>query len=104
MKAQMHNYATWVPVAAPTALKSYFGSLLTGSGFTVLDVVERHFTPYGYTALFLLGESHFAIHTFPEHQQSYIELTSCIKGPFDIFINQINLSHVQDGTIKSQGN
>ena len=56
------------------------------SGFGVLDVIEKHFEPIGYTALFLLSESHFAIHTFPEHNQTYIELSSCVKKQFDYFI------------------
>jgi S-adenosylmethionine/arginine decarboxylase-like enzyme len=36
-----------------------------------------HFEPQGYTALWLLTESHFAIHMFPEFGKSYIEIASC---------------------------
>ena len=44
--------------------------------------MEHYFTPYGYTALFLLAESHFALHTFPEENKTYIELSSCVKKGF----------------------
>ena len=43
----------------------------------MLDVLEHHFEPQGYTALYLLAESHFAVHTFPEFGRTYYELSSC---------------------------
>ena len=46
-------------------------------------------TAFIVTALFLLSESHFAIHTFPEENTTYIELSSCIKLPFDNFIKSL---------------
>jgi S-adenosylmethionine decarboxylase len=82
MKAKMHNYSDWIKETNPIILKDYYTRLLIESGFTVIDVVEKHFKPYGYTALFLLGESHFAVHTFPEEDTSYIELSSCVQHPF----------------------
>lgn len=86
MKAQIHNYAVWVDITNPNTLYKKYSKLLSESGFNVLNVVEKHFEPFGYTALFLLGESHFAIHTFPEHNQTYIELSSCVKKQFDLFV------------------
>tara|TARA_R110002012_G_scaffold310691_1_gene519127 strand:- start:5906 stop:6181 length:276 start_codon:yes stop_codon:yes gene_type:complete len=86
MKAQIHNFAVWINETRPAVLKQYFNNLLTVSGFEVLELTEKHFEPYGYTALFLLSESHFAIHTFPEHEETYIELSSCVLEPFNKFI------------------
>tara|TARA_R110000822_G_scaffold37105_8_gene104068 strand:- start:166 stop:438 length:273 start_codon:yes stop_codon:yes gene_type:complete len=86
MKAQMYNYSSWIEETNPKVLLDKYMSLLKQSGFGVLNVIEQHFEPIGYTALFLLSESHFAIHTFPEHNQTYIELTSCVKKQFDYFI------------------
>lgn len=86
MKAQIHNYSTYITETDPTKLKKHFENILFLAGFNVEGVVEKHFDPQGYTALFLLSESHFAIHTFPEAGQTYIELSSCIKTPFDYFI------------------
>jgi S-adenosylmethionine decarboxylase len=87
MKAQMYNYANWIDETNPTALFDLFMERLNAAGFGVQDVIEKHFEPQGYTALFLLSESHFAIHTFPEGGQTYIELTSCVKQPFDAFVS-----------------
>jgi|TARA_R110000744_G_scaffold357698_3_gene464578 S-adenosylmethionine/arginine decarboxylase-like enzyme len=82
MKAKMHNYSDWVEETNPSKLYDYYNEVLLASGFKVLNVVEEHFKPYGYTALFLLGESHFAIHTFPEQDTTYIELSSCVQQPY----------------------
>jgi len=89
MKAQIYNYSSWITETDPTQLFDSFMILLNESGFKVEDVIEKHFKPQGYTALFLLSESHFAIHTFPEHKKTYIELSSCVKKPFDKFIKNI---------------
>ena len=90
MKAKMHHYSDWVNEVNPNKLKAQYTKLLKDSGFEVIEVVEKHFKPYGYTALYLLGESHFAIHTFPEEQSTYIELSSCVQKPFYNLIKQIN--------------
>jgi len=90
MKAQIHNFSTYINETNPDILFDKFIILLNDSGFKVLDIIQHNFLPYGYTALFLLGESHFAIHTFPEHNQSYIELSSCAELPFVNFIKKIN--------------
>lgn len=89
MKAQMYNYAVWIEETNPSILFDTFMNKLNEAGFGVIDVSEKHFEPQGYTALFLLSESHFAIHTFPEANQTYIELSSCIKIPFDCFIKSL---------------
>jgi len=86
MKAQMYNYSSWIEETNPIILFDFFMQKLNHAGFGVENVIEKHFEPHVYTCLFLLSESHFAIHTFPECGQSYIELTSCTKTPFDIFI------------------
>ena len=89
MKAQMYNYQTWIIETNPEILFDYFMQKLNDSGFCVENVIEKHFEPQGYTALFLLSESHLAIHTFPEEKQTYIELSSCVKTPFDNFIKSL---------------
>lgn len=90
MKAQMYNYNNWVEETNPVKLFDYYMQKLNDAGFCVENLIENHFIPQGYTALFLLSESHFAIHTFPEANQTYIELTSCVKKPYDEFIKLIS--------------
>lgn len=50
---------------------------------------EHHFSPQGYTALWLLSESHFAVHTFPEFGRTYIELSSC---NLDFYLNFLSMT------------
>lgn len=86
MTAQIWNFNEWITETDWTSLYLRFNSMLVEAGFHVLKSVEHHFDPYGYTCLFLLGESHFAIHTFPEENKTYIELSSCNKAYFDRFV------------------
>lgn len=85
----MYNYSSWINEVNPSILFQLFTAKLKDAGFGIENVIEKNFDPQGYTALFLLSESHLAIHTFPEQGQTYIELTSCIKKPFDNFIKQL---------------
>jgi S-adenosylmethionine decarboxylase len=82
MIAQMFNYQNWVEETDPYVLRQKYNQQLKDSGFGVLSFVEYSFEPFGYTALWLLSESHFAIHTFPEEGKSYIELSSCIEKQY----------------------
>lgn len=93
MKAKVWNHRDWIKETDPEKLKAYYTDLLLKSGFTIESMQEKYFEPQGYTALFLLSESHFAIHTFPEHNKTYIELTSCTKEYFDRF--NLPLTHVR---------
>jgi len=85
MDAKIYNLHGWIEETDPSTLHDKFLLALVDSGFRVLNEVQHHFSPYGYTALFLLGESHLAIHTFPEHCKSYVELSSCVKKQYENF-------------------
>lgn len=89
MEAKIDNYSGWVFDTNPISLKKDFEEILIKSGFGVLNFMEHHFTPQGYTAVWLLSESHFAIHTFPEEQKSYIELSSCNTEMYDSFLKYL---------------
>ena len=87
MEAKMINCSYWIKETNPKTLKNYYDKILTESGFTVLKYIDYHFTPFGFTCLYLLSESHFAVHTFPEEGKSYIEISSCIDEPYNNFKN-----------------
>lgn len=84
-KAQIYNQKWWISNTDPVSCKSVFTDLLNQSGFTILNFVEHHFNQQGYTCLWLLAESHLAIHTFPEEQRCYVELSSCNEEKLDAF-------------------
>lgn len=91
MKAQMFNKSWWVNETNPEKLKDIYQVRLLESGFTILKFTEHYFKPYGYTCLCLLSESHLAIHTFPEEDKSYIELSSCVEEYFNSFLQKEEL-------------
>ena len=63
--------------------------MLMNSGFGILNFMEHAFQPIGWTGIWLLAESHLAIHTFPEENTAYIELSSCNKEMYDNFLTLI---------------
>lgn len=86
----MYNYNTWIKYIKEEVLIKNLEEMLLKSGFTIIDKVEHFFEKQGYTGLWLLAESHFAIHTFPENNKIYIEISSCVKEYFDIFLEKLN--------------
>ena len=45
----------------------------------VVKVCQHQFYPSGFTAVLLLAESHFSIHTFPEISSAYVDIFTCNK-------------------------
>ena len=88
MKAIMYNYNTWIAYKEEKNLVIDLEKMLSTSGFTIINKVEHFFPHQGYTGLWLLAESHFAIHTFPEENKIYVEISSCVKSYFDKFIEE----------------
>jgi len=86
MLPEINNYKDWINETDPELLKTTFENFLQKSGYTVISSVDYFFTPQGYTCVWLLAESHLAIHTFPEHHKTYLELTGCNKKMNDKFI------------------
>ena len=90
MKARVYNARFWTTASDAAFLRATIDAALRASNFGILEFVEHAFEPYGYTALWLLAESHCAIHTFPESGQAYIELTSCNRDKAEAFREQLN--------------
>ncbi|MDR2474604.1 MAG: S-adenosylmethionine decarboxylase [Bacteroidales bacterium] len=86
MQAKIWNHSGWIQETNPLRIRECFNELLRGSGFNVLQSLEHYFHPQGYTCLWLLSESHFAAHTFPELERTYIELSSCNLEYYQKFI------------------
>lgn len=74
---QIFSLRCWVKNVDSDYLKISFNQLLELTGFTVLNFSEHHFPVQGFTSIWLLAESHLAIHTFPQNGWSYVELSGC---------------------------
>lgn len=88
MKAEIFNVSGWVNEIDPDKLFEFYNTLLLESNFKILNFMQHNFTPVGWTGLWLLGESHFAVHTFPEESKSYIELSSCNEEYYNYFVSK----------------
>jgi len=89
MKAELFNYKCWISISEPDEVKAFGADLLQKTDFEILGFVEHHFQPFGYTCIWLLAESHLAIHTFPEESKTYLELTSCVEQKRVAFENLV---------------
>ena len=90
MEARIENFSSWIHYNNNRTHKSEIEQLLKHSGFTVLNYMEHEFNPQGFTSIWLLAESHCALHTFPEEGKTYIELSSC---NIQMFVNFVSLFH-----------
>lgn len=95
MQAKIWQHSAWITTTQPSDLRHLFDTMLSLCGFNVLEVVEHHFQPQGYTCLWLLAESHFAVHTFPEHGRTYIELASCNGAKYEHFLSLLSRLNAQ---------
>lgn len=86
MQAKMWNISGWVNETDPELLKAKYNTLLKSCGFGLLAFSEHYFEPFGYSSIWLLSESHFALHTFPEENKTYFELSSCVETQYRKFI------------------
>lgn len=89
MKARIWNHRFWVGTTDVQVLLNLFKETLKLAGFHVVGFTESHFQPHGYTAVWLLAESHFALHTFPEEARAYCELSSCNRLMFATFVELV---------------
>jgi S-adenosylmethionine decarboxylase len=79
MKAKIWNNKFWIKETRPNILKQKYTKLLKESNFKILSFKQHYFKPQGWTGIFIIAESHLAIHTFPEESKTYIEFSSCNK-------------------------
>ncbi|MAH47735.1 spermidine synthase [Candidatus Pacearchaeota archaeon] len=80
MLAKIWNRTYWVELDGNwpgDGLIKLLQRSLEQSGFEILGHQSYQFKPQGKTCLWLLAESHLALHTWPEHGVAYLELSSC---------------------------
>jgi S-adenosylmethionine decarboxylase proenzyme len=59
------------------AIRTALVVAVTKSGATPLHEVVHAFSPHGVTGVIVIAESHFAIHTWPEHGFAAVDLFTC---------------------------
>lgn len=86
MKAEIFEHSGWLLCEDDNKFIARIATGIGQSGHTVLRFIEHKFTPQGTTALWLLAESHLAVHTWPEEQKAYVQLSSCNAEKFAKFM------------------
>lgn len=74
---KIYNSRWWIPETRPEVLKEVLEGFLREAGYTAISYSDHYFEPQGYTGIWLLAESHLALHTYPEHGKTYLELSGC---------------------------
>ncbi len=48
-------------------------------GLSIVQKLDHQFTPYGKSIVFVLEESHLAVHTWPEKGYIHVDIVTCSK-------------------------
>jgi len=101
---QVFNLKGWIELVDENTIQTLFTDTLEKSGFSILNYASHQFPVNGFTAFWLLAESHLALHTFTESGWCYIELTSCNKSKSETFMqltqsNSFNVRWDNDLTV-----
>ncbi len=59
------------------------------SGASILKHFFHQFSPQGISGVIVITESHFAIHTWPEHGYVAVDLFSCAELDYNAALNHI---------------
>lgn len=91
VKANIYNFKAWVNITDSGILYPSLKYLLDNTGYHILQFMEHHFPNGGYTCLWLLAESHLAVHTFIDEGKAYVELSGCNKNMSECFVREFNI-------------
>lgn len=62
---------------SPAALRATLEAAVAAGPFTCLELVVVPFSPQGITACAVVGESHVALHSWPESGRLFVDVASC---------------------------
>lgn len=77
LEAKVFNLKAWIEEIEAKKLVDFFQNELEKAEFKILNFVSNDFPNKGFTAVWVLAESHLALHSFAESGWTYFELTSC---------------------------
>jgi S-adenosylmethionine decarboxylase len=61
----------------PDALRGVLELAVRAGRFTLFQIVVQRFQPHGVTACAIVGESHLALHSWPEEGRLFFDVASC---------------------------
>lgn len=72
------------------------------ASLTILETTMKRFEPYGVTGVSILGQSHIAIHTWPEQNRMFIDIATCSTIESAECVLQHILSAMKGTRVESQ--
>lgn len=67
-------------------------SVITDLDLTVVKKTSHTFSPQGITLIYILSESHLAIHTWPESGILHLDLITCSTSTVNKFENSLKIA------------
>jgi S-adenosylmethionine decarboxylase len=77
MVCDIKNIKNYILLNSPEQLTNLLDHICNKFQYTILNKSQHIFEPQGFTALYLLSESHISIHTFPEENYAAIDIYTC---------------------------
>ncbi len=69
--------STYEKLNDPDFLRDSMVQAAKAGGLNILDIDVHRFEPHGVSAILVLMESHFSVHTWPEHGHFSVDIFSC---------------------------
>ncbi|MBI3951035.1 MAG: adenosylmethionine decarboxylase [Acidobacteria bacterium] len=76
-------------------------SAIRKANLTLLSTYIKKFQPQGVTGIAVLGESHIAVHSWPENGQLFIDIATCSTQESASMAFAEILAHFPDGRVAS---
>jgi S-adenosylmethionine decarboxylase len=107
MICDIKNITNFKLLITPHLLTDLLDIICHKYNYTVLKKSTHEFTPRGFTAIYLLSESHISIHTYPEKNYAAIDIYTCRQYPdnqvyleiYDYLIEQFRADKTQQPII-----
>jgi S-adenosylmethionine decarboxylase len=83
MICDIKNITNHKLLSTPDLLTDLLNDICQTHNYTILQKSTHVFEPQGFTAIYLLSESHISIHTYPENNYAAIDIYTCRQYPDD---------------------
>ena len=84
------------------SLQEALNKAVAASGATILKQTSHIFAPDGWTAVYLLSESHASIHTYPECGACFVDLFTCGNNCSSKAFDQALRAYLQPKTVNAR--
>ena len=75
--AHLIGHVTGVCIENADHLSAVMIDVADMCGFNVVAKAFHQFEPFGATGVFVLAESHFSVHSYPEDEKVYVDVFCC---------------------------